>query len=207
MAEARKFWNRIAKRYAKQPVADPEAYEKKLNLIRAHLQPGMKVLDFGCGTGSTAIALAGDVAHITAVDISDKMIEIARQKADEAGVKNITFLIKPISELATDKGEFDVVLGMSILHLVDDRDNVLAQVFDALKPGGVFFSSTACIGSGSRILRMILPLGTKLNLLPSLHLFTQDDLERSMIAVGFVLDHIWAPEGKGSVFMTARKPG
>ncbi len=207
MADSRKFWNRIAKRYARQPVTNPEVYEKKLSLMRAQLRPDMRVLDFGCGTGSTSIALANDVAHITAVDISDKMIAIARDKAAEAGITNITFQTMPISDFATQTGSFDIVLGMSILHLLEDRNAVLAQVFEMLKPGGLFFSSTACIGSGSRILRMILPLGTKLNLLPSLRLFTQDDLEQSMTAAGFVLEQVWKPENSGAVFIAARKPG
>ena len=49
------FWDRLAKRYARMPVADQAAYETKLEKTRAFLRPDSRVLEFGCGTGSTAI--------------------------------------------------------------------------------------------------------------------------------------------------------
>lgn len=47
-----RFWDRIAEKYAKQPIANPEAYEEKLRLTRRRLTPDSSVLEFGCGTGS-----------------------------------------------------------------------------------------------------------------------------------------------------------
>ena len=86
-----KFWDKIAEGYAKQPVADEAAYQKKVQVTREYFQPEMEVLEFGCGTGSTAIAHAPYVKHILAIDISAKMLEIARVKAAAANVGNITF--------------------------------------------------------------------------------------------------------------------
>ena len=76
------FWDKIAKRYSKQPISDEAAYQKKLQVTRGYFQPGMKVLELGCGTGSTAIAHAPFVASIRAIDISSKMIAIAQSKVD-----------------------------------------------------------------------------------------------------------------------------
>ena len=56
MASRSKFWDRIAVHYSKQPVADELSYQKKLEVTREFLTPQSKVLEFGCGTGSTAIA-------------------------------------------------------------------------------------------------------------------------------------------------------
>ena len=91
MSRSTKFWDRIAKRYSKQPIADEQAYQKKLAVTREYFRPEMQVLEFGCGTGSTAIAHAPYVKHIHASDISSKMIAIAKQKALAAGVENVTF--------------------------------------------------------------------------------------------------------------------
>jgi len=77
-----KFWDRIADRYSRKPVADEAAYQKKLQVTREYLRPDMEVLEFGCGTGSTAIVHAPCVKQIRAIDVSAKMIEIARHKAD-----------------------------------------------------------------------------------------------------------------------------
>ena len=68
--DAAPFWDKIAPRYAKKPVADPAAYEEKLARVRALLRAEDRVLEIGCGTGSTALRLASRVAEITATDIS-----------------------------------------------------------------------------------------------------------------------------------------
>ena len=103
------------------------------------------MLEFGCGTGSTALVHAARVKHILAIDISSKMIEIARAKAEANHVTNITFRRAAIDEFTAPDASFDAVLGHSILHLLEDRDSVIAKVHGMLKPGGVFISSTACI--------------------------------------------------------------
>ena len=82
MHQRSNFWDKHAERYSKRPVADEESYQKKLQVTRDYLQPGMEVLEFGCGTGSTAITHAPYVKHIEAIDVSSKMIEIAQGKAD-----------------------------------------------------------------------------------------------------------------------------
>ena len=55
MSQSVKFWDKIADKYSKQPIADEASYQKKLNITQDYFKPDMKVLEFGCGTGSTAI--------------------------------------------------------------------------------------------------------------------------------------------------------
>jgi ubiquinone/menaquinone biosynthesis C-methylase UbiE len=82
---AARFWDKVAERYARRPVDDEAAYQHKLQVTRDYLTPGMTVLEFGCGTGTTALAHAPFVKRILATDVSPKMIEIARRKADAGG--------------------------------------------------------------------------------------------------------------------------
>ena len=82
-----KFWNKIADRYSRRPISDEAVYEKKLDITRKYFRPDMEVLEFGCDTGTTAIAHAPYVKHIRATDISSKMIAIAQRKADAPGVE------------------------------------------------------------------------------------------------------------------------
>ena len=100
MSQTSKFWDKIADRYSKSPVSDEESYQKNLKVTREYLKPYMEVLEFGCGTGSTAIAHAAQVKHIQAIDISSRMIEIAQRKADENDVKNISFERSSIDEFS-----------------------------------------------------------------------------------------------------------
>src|SRR5215217_1657238 len=59
-----RFWDNLAERYARQPIADEAAYQTKLDITRSYLHPDMAVLEFGCGTGSTALQHAPHVRHI-----------------------------------------------------------------------------------------------------------------------------------------------
>jgi len=200
------FWDKIAERYSKQPITDEVAYQKKLQVTREYFQPDMEVLEFGCGTGSTAITHAPYVKHIQAIDISSKMIEIAQGKADAKNVENITFKRSTIEEFSVSDQTLDAVLGLSILHLLDNKEEVIAKVHKMLKPGGIFITSTACIGDTMmKFFKVIAPIGNFFGLLPFIKVFTTKELEDSFSDAGFEIDYQWQP-GKGkAVFIVARK--
>ncbi len=199
------FWNRIAKRYAKKPIADEAAYEKKLYVTRKYLQPDMHVLEIGCGTGSTAIIHAPYVKHIYAIDFSEKMIEIAQEKADATNIKNITFVQTSIDKLDMKDKSVDVVLGLSILHLLEDKEAVIAQVYDLLKPNGIFVTSTMCVGNTMKFFKYIASLGHFLGLIPLVKVFTVSELEKSLSDAGFIIDYQWQPAKNKAVFIVAKK--
>ena len=207
MSKPSRFWDRIAKRYAKQPVADDAAYQRKLEVTRGYLRPEMEVLEFGCGTGTTALIHAPFVKHITSVDISRNMLDIARAKAEAGNVTNVSFEQANIDDLEAPDAGYDVIMGHSILHLLPDKEEVIAKVWRMLKPGGVFVSSTVCMKGRMPVVRAILPVGHFLGLLPMVKFFTADELERSLTEAGFQIDHRWQPEKSKAVFIVATKPG
>ena len=207
MHHSAKFWDKIAERYSKLPIADEAAYQKKLQITRKYFRPNTNVLEFGCGTGSTAIIHSPYVKHIHAIDISSKMIELARSKADAANVNNITFEQLAIDELNVPDQTFDVVLGLSILHLVESKEAVIAKVYKLLKPGGIFISSTSCIGDTMKFFKVIAPLGKFFGLLPLIKVFTVKELESSLTNAGFSIDYYWQPDKRKAVFIVARKDG
>jgi ubiquinone/menaquinone biosynthesis C-methylase UbiE len=199
-----RFWDRMAERYASQPIADEAAYQRKLQITRDYLRPDMEVLEFGCGTGGTAILHAPHVRHITAIDFSQSMLAIARRKAAEAGVGNLSFERADITSFAAPDGSFDVILGLSILHLLANKDAVIGKVFRLLKPGGVFISSTTCVGDTMGLFKLIAPLGKALGLLPRLDVMTTAELVASLTGAGFAIEQQWQP-GKGkAVFIVAQ---
>jgi ubiquinone/menaquinone biosynthesis C-methylase UbiE len=209
MAQPSQFWDRHAKGYAKRPVADEAAYQKKLRVTQDHLKPDMEVLEFGCGTGTTAIIHAPFVRHIRAIDISSKMLEIARDKAAAGGIKNVIFEQSSIDELSADNASYDAVMAHSILHLLDDKESAIASVHRMLKPGGVFITSTACLGGTMPalrvMLRVILPVGRFFGLLPLVKFFTAEELEGDLTDAGFRIDYQWQPDPRKSVFIVAKK--
>ena len=134
------------------------------------------------------------------------MIAIAKRKAAAANVENITFEAVTIEDQAVPDASQDVVMGHSILHLLEDKDAVIADAFRMLKPGGVFVTSTACLADGYNWLKPVLPVGRFFGLLPMVRFFSREELEASIRNRGFEIDYKWQP-GKGkAVFIIAKKP-
>ena len=153
MDKSAKFWDRMAKRYSKQPIAVEASYQKKIQIKHEYLKPDMEVLELGCGTGSTAIIHSPYVKHIRAIDISSKMIEIAQSKADKKKIDNITFETLAIDNLNIQEQQLDVVLGFSILHLLENKEEVIEKIYKMLKPGGIFISSTDVPGRYDEVIK------------------------------------------------------
>ena len=200
------FWDKVAVKYSRQPIADEESYQKKLAKSQGYFRPEMELLEFGCGTGGTAITHAAHVKRIRAIDISPKMIEIARAKAESAEVTNVDFEVQTIENLEAPDGTFDAILGMSIMHLVEDKGAVLKKVFRLLKPGGVFISSTVCMSDMAKIIRYVVPIMQFFGRAPFVAFFSGEELLDSIRESGFEIDYDWRP-GKGkTVFIVAKKP-
>lgn len=205
MNQSAKFWDKIAEKYSKQPIADEASYQKKLQVTQEYFKPDRSVLEFGCGTGATAIIHAPYVNHIRAIDISAKMIEIARDKAEAQEISNITFEQLTIEELDVGDCTFDVVLGLSILHLLENKEDAIAKVYKMLKPGGVFVTSTMCMGDSMKWFKIIAPIGKFLGFFPLVKVFTVKELVTSLTDVGFAIDYQWQPGKNKAVFIVAKK--
>ena len=201
-----RFWDKIAVRYSRRPIADEASYQKKLEKSQTYFRPGTEVLEFGCGTGGTAIIHAPHVKHIRAIDISPRMIEIARGKAEAANIENVDFEVQTIEDLDAPDASYDAVLGLSILHLVKDKEAVLQKVFRLLKPGGVFISSTVCMLDLASLIRYVVPIMQLFGQAPFVAYFTREELLESIRAAGFEIDYDWRPGGKKAVFIVAKKP-
>jgi len=206
MAEQAKFWDRMANRYSKQPVSDEAAYRQKLEITQRYFKPMDSVFEFGCGTGGTSIAHAPYVGSILATDVSSKMLEIAEHRREKAGVTNVSFQQFDIEKTTIDREAHDVILGMSILHLIGNKADVIKSVWNGLKPGGYFISSTVCIGTSLGILRFILPIAKPFGLLPNVQFFKEDDLVADLEGSGFVIEHRFRPKPDAAVFLVAQKP-
>ena len=100
----------------------------------AGLQPGMRVLEIGCGTGLFTEMLARTGCHITAVDVSGELI--AKARARGLPEDRVRFLDRSFEDCDAE-GPFDAVVGSSVLHHLEIRP-ALARIYSLLKPGGRF---------------------------------------------------------------------
>jgi len=207
MSESDKFWDKKAEGYAKSSISDEESYKRKLIETQKVFTPTMRVLEFGCGTGATAVHHAPHVQHIDAIDIAKNMIEIGRRRARESNIENITFTRGTLTEFNADDDSVDAVLGLNVLHLLPDRQSVINEVARILKPGGAFVSSTGCLGSSYlRFIKLIVPLGKMLGLMPDVFVLTESQLASEMTNAGFTIETQWHHGVDDiNVFMIARK--
>lgn len=106
----------------------------------AGIRPGMRVLDVGCGVGGPTLTIAQHSgAHVVGVNINARQIEIARQRAAEAGLAgSVTFEVADAMQMPFPDASFDhVYLFESGYHMPDKRKFV-AECARVLKPGGCF---------------------------------------------------------------------
>lgn len=104
------------------------------------LQPGMTVIDIGCGPGRVTIPIAqrvGKQGTVVAMDIQPGMLTRAEQKARAAHLGNIHFLQAGLDQGTLEHDRFDRALLVSVLGEIPDRAGALQEVYAALKPGGI----------------------------------------------------------------------
>ena len=137
--------------------------------------------------------------------IFNKMIAIAKGKANAKDVKNVTFEQMTIDGFDAPRDTYDAVMGLSILHLLNNKDEVIAKVYNILKPQGMFVTSTICMGDTMKYAKFIAPIGRLLGLV--LRVFTTDELKKSFTDAGFLIDYEWKPSKGKATFIVAKKPG
>src|SRR3954449_12674980 len=99
-----------------------------------HLRPEMTLLDVGCGPGTITNDLAAAVAKVTAVEVSDTVLGLARDAVDRT---NVDFVVSDIHELGFDDETFDVVHAHQVLQHVADPVAALRDLRGVRKTAGL----------------------------------------------------------------------
>jgi ubiquinone/menaquinone biosynthesis C-methylase UbiE len=185
MASDAHFWDRTSRKYAKSAIADQAGYERTLERTRALLGPGDRVLELGCGTGTTALRLAGDVQDYLATDISAEMIAIANEKHAATLIPGLVFGTATAEALMPDATQFNAVLGFNYLHLIRDLPGTLRCIHALLAAEGLFISKTPCLGDMNPLIRLALPAMRAIGKAPYAGVFRAAGLSQHICAAGF----------------------
>lgn len=199
------FWDRLAERYAAQPIKDQSAYEKTLARTRSYLKDTDRVLEVGCGTGTTALLLADAVGQVIASDYSDCMISIAEHKRQEQGIRNVDFRTAPAADDHLIGDDFDAVLAFNLFHLVDDLDEALSKLNRTLKPGGFLISKTVCLKGGNPLIRFLVPVLRMIGKAPFVAFLAPSELEELMRCHGFRIVETGSYPTRRNHFVVAQK--
>ncbi len=139
MVEQAEAWSRVAADYEREFIDPyrPDVRSPLSGAVRRLAEGGAAVAaDLGCGTGPLLPLLAGHFRAVYAVDFAPGMLGRARQRA--AGLTNVTFLERPLTDLGCLAGQVDVAVAVNSLVLPDVRrlEEALRQVRAVLRPGG-----------------------------------------------------------------------
>ncbi|MES2946525.1 MAG: class I SAM-dependent methyltransferase [Pseudomonadota bacterium] len=213
-ASKARFWNKIARKYARDPITDLAAYEKTIQRVQALLSPEHEVLEIGCGTGSTALRLAPGIRRMVACDVSEEMIHIAREKllgqSPSLPIYRMDFRVADADTALSSQPAYDAVLAFNLLHLANNLPQTLQSALKALKPGGLFISKTPCLNDMNPLIpRLALPLMRALGKAPHVLCFSAEQLQEALVWQGLEIVSVEWHGSRGKdfrPFIVARKP-
>jgi 2-polyprenyl-3-methyl-5-hydroxy-6-metoxy-1,4-benzoquinol methylase len=170
------FWDKTAAYYDKAEKKDELTYSHFIEKARKYLKVDDIVLDFGCGTGLVCNEIAGNVKMVYAIDISSKMIEIARNKAVGCKIQNIDYVCITIFDERFTSNSIDVIIVFNVLHLLEDSQKVIQRIRELLKPDGFIISATPCMGE-KPLLNRLFAFGSMIGVMPEINSFKISGLE------------------------------
>lgn len=180
-----KFWDRVAGSVVKAGTKPSGTSLKTLENLDSYLQPADVVLDFGCGSGTFTTEMAKKVRLVQAIDISSRMLQVARESAKEQQMENISFSRTSIFDESFKGGSFDVIVAFNILHYLDDQQKLMQKVHHLLKSGGLFISATACLKERKSFVRYLMLLLSISGILPDMHFYSVSELKGLMETAHF----------------------
>lgn len=151
ISQVRDFWNArpCNIRHSPKTVGERDYFDEvegRKYLVEPHIPrfaeftrwAGKRVLEIGCGIGTDTINFARAGARVTAVDVSDRSLEIARKRAQVFRLTNITFVQANVEELTAvlPAERYDLVYSFGVIHHTPHPDIALSQMLTFLAPGG-----------------------------------------------------------------------
>ena len=206
MYKSEKFWDKISAKYDNQLKRYRWTYLKTIENTKKYLDKNDIVLDYACGTGIILVGIADCVKEIHAIDIASKMIDVARRKADERNLQNIHFAQTDVFDDRFKEKSFDVIFAFNILYLLSDVTNVLKRINELLKPGGMFISTTDCLGEKKTFVNTLKYMLSKIGILPFMYMLKIHELETLVMDAQFqIIETEKLSDASSNYFIAAKK--
>lgn len=153
------FWDKTAWLYDIAESLNPKAYRGMLKGVTAVVPEGAKVLDCAAGTGELSIAAAVKAESVLCTDMSLPMLEMARKKCAEKGIKNISFGERDILHLPDGDNTYDVSIAGNVLHLLEEPEKAVRELCRVTKDGGRVIVPTFMAKNSNLLVKLYTLLG------------------------------------------------
>lgn len=185
----RKIWDLGAKNYDKNVRKFEKAYKLSVDKILENVNTKSDVLEIGCGTGIITFEIARFVHQIEGIDLSEKMLQMAKNKQKRKSGENITFKTGDAYYLKYDDASFDTVLLFNTLHVFKSPGLVLKEIHRVLKQNGKLITATDCYAEKTSFKSSIMLSAEKmakwLGIIKYLSFYKKEDLEALIQENGF----------------------
>lgn len=161
------FWDKVAKYYDIAEAFNGKVYREMCELTAKLVPLHSSVLECAGGTGELSVAAAAKAVTVLCTDNSEKMLEVAREKARKKGIENIWFNRQNIFHLDACDETYDVVIAGNVLHLLDEPENAVRELYRVTKRGGRILLPTFVTRGSSKISSAMLGVYKKLGFSPS----------------------------------------
>ncbi|WP_136808249.1 class I SAM-dependent methyltransferase [Desulfosediminicola flagellatus] len=211
MNKTEDFWDSASKNYDKTEERFEYIHNKSRENTKSFLKDSDTVLDYGCGTGTASCQFSSQVKEIHAIDISSKMIEIAKEKAAVSKIENVRFEQSDIFDKKYSDESYDVILAFNMLHTVTSPRDVMQRINELLKPEGIFISVTPCLRQKMSFLVnlqiQLVRVLCKFGLIPiPIRRITSSEVDELLEAVEFqTIESEEIYKGASSYFVVAKK--
>jgi cyclopropane fatty-acyl-phospholipid synthase-like methyltransferase len=121
--------------------AEPRRVKLARDIVEAikaeiKLDPGMDIMDFGCGTGLVGMLLRPQVRSLTCVDNSQGMLDVLKSKVAQTGIHGVTTRLVDVSKGGELTGSYDCIVSAMALHHIEDVAELARQFYKVLRTSG-----------------------------------------------------------------------
>ena len=194
----KKFWDKLAPKYEPFIEKNWKIYPSLLDKISQDVNVGNTILEVACGPGLVALKVAERAFKIYAVDISEPMIEKAKEKMEEKEIRNIEFSVEDAYSLPFDNKTFNTAICNSALHNMINPQKALLEIKRVLKPDGRLIATIVGIGE-SRKFKLAMTIYKFFTAFPVFYKLNLDEFANMINASGFTIvnkETIKHPEDK-----------
>jgi ubiquinone/menaquinone biosynthesis C-methylase UbiE len=157
-------------------------WQRRVKMLSSVLHENDRVLELGCGTGYFTRELVKLKVHVTAIDISPELIEVAKS---ETKAENVSFEVENAYEMTYGSDQFNAIVGSSVLHHLE-IEKAVTEIFRVLKPGGMIAFTEPNMLNPQIILQKNIPwLKRKLGDSPDETAFFSWKIKNLLVRTGF----------------------